>query len=137
MADDKITSGLPPGARPEPFTMPPIPLNPQGAPKPAPAPDTSKKEPEVKDSFRELVETVVFVVVLVLMLKTFLAEAFVIPTGSMGDTLLGYHHKVTCKQCGYTAAFNASDEADPKEGMQKQEVTECRCENCGFWNKIR
>ena len=46
--------------------------------------------PAVKDAFREVVETVVFVVVLVLMLKTFVAEAFVIPTGSMAETLLGY-----------------------------------------------
>src|SRR5437879_2457371 len=32
-------------------------------------------------NFREIAETVVFVVVLVLLLKTFVAEAFVIPTG--------------------------------------------------------
>src|SRR5437773_1301014 len=47
-----------------------------------------EKPPEVKDSFREIIETIVFVVVLVLMLKTYLAEAFVIPTGSMATTLL-------------------------------------------------
>ena len=50
---------------------------------------------EIKDNIRETIETVVFVVVLVLLLKTFLAEAFVIPTGSMATTLLrlpqGHH----------------------------------------------
>src|SRR5262249_4813982 len=50
--------------------------------------------PEMRDSFREVVETIVFVVVLVLLLKSFLAEAFVIPTGSMATTLLGYHKQV-------------------------------------------
>ena len=113
--------------------MPPIPL---GAPKPAAPPVAAKKEPEAKDTFRELIETVVFVVVLVLMLKTFLAEAFVIPTGSMADTLLGYHHKVTCQQCGYTNLFNASSEADPQD-RPRQDVSQGHCENCGAWNPIR
>jgi hypothetical protein len=122
----------------EPMNLPPIPLGAPPAPKTAaPAPPIAgKKEPETKDTFRELIETIVFVVVLVLMLKTFLAEAFVIPTGSMADTLLGYHHKVTCPQCGYTNLFNASDEAEPK-GDQPSPVVRCRCENCGFWHQIR
>src|SRR5438132_14171422 len=46
--------------------------------------------PEVKDNFREIVETVVFVVVLVLLLKSFVAEAFVIPTGLMAERVWGY-----------------------------------------------
>ena len=59
---------------------------------PAKAVTTKKKDeqPAVKDAFREVVETIVFVIVLVLLLKTFVAEAFVIPTGSMAETLLGY-----------------------------------------------
>ena len=118
----------------EPMNMPPIPLSP--APKPTAPPQPAKKEPEVKDTFREVIETIVFVVVLVLMLKTFLAEAFVIPTGSMADTLLGYHHKIVCPQCGYTNLVNASSEADPQDG-DPQAVTDCRCENCFYWNRIR
>src|SRR5262249_35048353 len=53
-----------------------------------------------KDTFREIIETVVFVVVLVLLLKSFVAEAFVIPTGSMAETLYGYQKLVTCPVCG-------------------------------------
>jgi hypothetical protein len=122
----------------EPMNLPPIPLGAPPAPKAAaPAPPIAgKKEPETKDTFRELIETIVFVVVLVLMLKTFLAEAFVIPTGSMADTLLGYHYKKPCPQCGYTNLFNASDEAEPK-GDQPSPVVKCRCENCGFGYQIR
>src|SRR5207247_2346546 len=63
--------------------------------------DRTAQTAQQTDSFREIVETVVFVVVLVLMLKSFAAEAFVIPTGSMAETLLGYQVDVKCPKCGY------------------------------------
>ena len=89
-------------------------------------------DPEPKDGFREIVETIVFVVVLVLMLKTFLAEAFVIPTGSMATTLLGYHRDVICNACGYPFLVNASSETE--EGVP---VVSCHCPNCGYKNTLR
>src|SRR5947209_483915 len=58
------------------------------------------QQPSHTDSVREIIETVVFVVVLVLLLKSFAAEAFVIPTGSMAQTLWGYQKVVTCPDCG-------------------------------------
>ena len=145
MPDDKppASTGTPDAAAPspipagaisaEPMNVPPISL--EGAPKPAlPAPAIPAKKEEPKDSFRELIETIVFVVVLVLMLKTFLAEAFVIPTGSMAETLLGYHHKVKCEKCEFRNLVNASDEADP-QGHEAQPVKSWRCENCGEWHR--
>ena len=130
------TPPIPPGAvTAEPMALPPIPLHPQPATRPTSIPPRLK-EPEHKDTIRELIETVVFVVVLVLMLKTFLAEAFVIPTGSMADTLLGYHHKVTCQQCGYPNLVNASSEAEPQDGAQAVEVESCQCQNCGATNVL-
>jgi hypothetical protein len=136
MPDDKPpTNPVPAGAiSTEPLSMPPIPLDPQAAAKPAPATPPAKKE-EPKDSFREFIETIVFVVVLVLMLKTFLAEAFVIPTGSMATTLLGYHHKFHCEKCGKENIINASNEADPQDGRQKEDVVKWQCENCYYWNR--
>jgi hypothetical protein len=95
----------------------------------APMLPTSKKTPETKDTFREIVETVVFVVVLVLLLKAFMAEAFVIPTGSMATTLLGYHREVTCPECGFRFPVNLSKEMDGQE-KEKQPVTGCTCPNC-------
>src|SRR6266446_5332950 len=65
---------------------------------------------ENKDSKREVVETIVFVVVLVLLLKSFVAEAFVIPTGSMATTLYGYNKKCKCPRCGTVQPINCSDE---------------------------
>jgi signal peptidase I len=102
---------------------------PLAAPKPV-------QPPEIKDNVREIVETIVFVAVLVLLLKTFVAEAFVIPTGSMAPTLLGYHKKVTCEQCGYNFLLNASSEGDPQRGIGAQWVIGGYCPNCRFYNQI-
>ncbi len=106
--------------------------NPREATDPAKVP----KPGEMKDGWRELVETVVFVVVLVLLLKTFLAEAFVIPTGSMATTLLGYHKQVACQQCNHPFLVNFSSWADPQDG-QRVPVEGCTCQNCGFPNLLR
>jgi signal peptidase I len=81
------------------------------------------------DGVREIVETVVFVVVLVLMLKSFAAEAFVIPTGSMAETLLGYQKMTVCPKCGYRFPVNCSQEADPTDGPSVR-VRGCTCPNC-------
>jgi DNA-directed RNA polymerase subunit RPC12/RpoP len=98
------------------------------AAKPATAAKAEEQEGS-KDGFRELVETVVFVVVLVLILKAFLAEAFVIPTGSMATTLLGYHKTVVCPECGYRFDVNCSKEVDLQE-EHRAPVVGCTCPNC-------
>src|SRR6476646_2004302 len=84
-----------------------------------------------RDAFREVVETVVFVVALVLMLKLFVVEAFVIPTGSMAETLLGYNKVVTCEECGHTFPVNATNEADPQHG-ERRDIVGARCPNCSY-----
>ncbi|GEM_PF-6895083 len=131
------TEPYPPGTQPAPpGAAPEIVLSGTTS---APAKSIAKPPPKTPvhhDSFREFIETIVFVVVLVLILKTFLAEAFVIPTGSMATTLLGYHGEVTCKQCGYRFLVNKSKEADPAE-HRKQFVTDCTCPNCFFKNNLR
>ena len=124
----------PGAAKAEGMDMPPIPLNPAAPRLPAPTLPSEPRDSEAKDSTRELLETIVFVVVLVLMLKTFLAEAFVIPTGSMATTLLGYHHKVTCEQCGRPDLVNASQEAEPPHPNQRPEVMRWKCQNCQHIN---
>ena len=59
---------------------------------------------------REVVESVVIAFVLAFLFRTFEAEAFVIPTGSMAPTLMGRHKDVVCDQCGYQFQVSASDE---------------------------
>lgn len=87
---------------------------------------------ETKDNFREVVETIVFVVVLVLMLKSFTAEAFVIPTGSMAETLWGYQKVVHCPKCGLEFPVNCSNEVDPQPNTSRVAVKGCTCPNCRF-----
>src|SRR5438132_1009397 len=127
-----------PGASSEHIASGPPPLadaNKNGVPVPDPA--QAKALPkkaaasETKDSVREIIETVVFVVVLVLLLKTFVAEAFVIPTGSMAETLYGYQRVVECPKCGYQFPVNCANEVDPQVGPPVP-VTGCTCPNCRY-----
>jgi signal peptidase I len=87
---------------------------PAAAPAAAPQEALQPVPQQQADSIREIIETVVFVVVLVLMLRSFAAEAFVIPTGSMATTLWGYQKVVTCPECGYEFPVNCSQEVDPQ-----------------------
>jgi signal peptidase I len=109
-------------------------------PLPRPAPPASERHAvgrtppkqapaEPKNSLREVVETVVFVVVLVLLLKSFVAEAFVIPTGSMAETLWGYQKVVDCPKCGFRFPVNCSEQM---EGKQREDVIGCICPNCRY-----
>jgi signal peptidase I len=82
------------------------------------------------ESMREVVETVVFVVVLVLLLKSFAAEAFVIPTGSMAETLWGYQKWVVCPRCGYGFPVNASSQVEQQDDKPLVPVVGCICPNC-------
>src|SRR5262249_52404651 len=111
---DKIAPGTAPAAATPPDKG--SPKVPAAAPAPPtkekPAKDKAATPAEPKDGTREVIDTVVIVIVLVLLLKTFLAEAFVIPTGSMATTLLGYHQMETCPQCGHSFEVNYSKQAD-------------------------
>jgi signal peptidase I len=121
MADERISTTRPVGSPA---------VGPEGKAAAQPAAKAKEKKPrEPRDLYREVAETVVFVVVLVLMLKTFVAEAFVIPTGSMAETLYGYHKMVTCEKCEYVFPLNCSNEVDPQQGIPVQ-VRGCRCPNC-------
>ena len=103
--------------------------------KDAETPGSSKPREKVddhKDNFREIIETVVFVVVLVLLLKMFIAEAFVIPTGSMATTLLGYNKSETCPQCGYYFNVNGGQESPENGNPHAVKLSGCICPNCRY-----
>jgi hypothetical protein len=54
----------------------------------------------------------------------------------MATTLLGYHYKENCAQCGYPNLINASREAeapDPDEAKRNR-AAGYRCINCRFYN---
>lgn len=64
------------------------------------------------EAIRETIESVVVALVLAFLFRTFEAEAFVIPTGSMAPTLTGRHKDLYCPKCGFEYQVNASDEVD-------------------------
>lgn len=82
------------------------------------------------DPVHESLETIVFVVFLVVLLKAFVAEAFVIPTGSMATTLLGYNRPAACDRCGWNFSVNASDETELGH-RRSGPITKAMCPHCG------
>lgn len=94
-----------------------------------PTPSTPATPASPRDSVRETFETIVFVVSLVLMLKLFVVEAFVIPTGSMAETLYGYQKIAHCPECEHEFPVNASNEVQPWDGHPKVVSGAC-CPNC-------
>jgi signal peptidase I len=134
MANDPVPA---PSSPPPPADAPPSPVTPAArrglwgrlfgsgkSTKPGQPP------PPPTDAVREILETVVFVIVLVLLLKSFAAEAFVIPTGSMAESLWGYQKVVDCPSCGYQFPVNCSSEVDPQQDAPPVAVTGCTCPNC-------
>ena len=59
---------------------------------------------------RETIESVIIAILLAFMFKTYEAEAFVIPTGSMAPSLQGQHLDHDCAQCGYRFLTGVSPE---------------------------
>ncbi|MBN1853900.1 MAG: signal peptidase I [Pirellulales bacterium] len=68
-------------------------------------------------NIREIVESIAIAFVLAFLFRTFEAEAFVIPTGSMAPTLQGRHKDIYCPECGYR--FQASASAEDTEQTKR------------------
>lgn len=84
---------------------------------------------------RETIESIAIALALAFLFKTFEAEAFMIPTGSMAPTLMGRHKDVACEKCGYRYSASASDEADRNGNVRNDpayEVVACTCPMCGY-----
>lgn len=61
-------------------------------------------------SARDILEAVILALVLAFTFRTFMVEAYVIPTGSMAPTLNGAHFRVICPECGWVFDANANVE---------------------------
>ena len=95
------------------------------------------------DGMRETIESVVIALILAFLFRTFEAEAFVIPTGSMGPTLMGLHKDIDCPECGFRYQTGVSFEADDMKGRRMQFeggplngqfviAQTCTCPNCRY-----
>ncbi len=87
-------------------------------------------KPGKQDFVREMTESLAVALVLAFLFKTFIAEAFVIPTGSMAPTLFGRHKDVACPQCGYHYEVGASVEMNDEGNMLLRRITQATCPNC-------
>lgn len=68
-------------------------------------------------TMRETVESIVVAFILAFLFRTFEAEAFVIPTGSMAPTLQGRHKDLVCPECKYRYRVNASGEVEDESSI--------------------
>ena len=111
----------------------------QSSPSAAPTPPTQAGLAAGPSNFsrgvRETIECVAIAFALAFLFKTFAAEAFVIPTGSMAPTLMGRHKDVICPECGFRYSASGSDEAE-RDGTEKNDpesqVVSCTCPICRY-----
>lgn len=106
----------------------------------------TRKPPRVErpDGWRETVESIVVAFVLAFLFRTFEAEAFVIPTGSMAPTLFGQHRDIHCAKCGTRFAVGVSSgtaqDAEVRNGFivpsDRTEFAVCPNANCRYPNNV-
>jgi signal peptidase I len=101
---------------------------------PVPAKSLFARHAPSAASIRETIESVAIAFILAFLFRTFEAEAFVIPTGSMAPTLMGRHKDVKCEKCGYPYQVSASEEVT-REGQPKDnndQIARCTCPMCRY-----
>jgi signal peptidase I len=117
---------------------------------PIPSADPSKRSDAVKDKvaqpdakdaakspdggWRETIESILMAIVLALLFRGFVAEAFVIPTGSMAPTLMGRHKDIQCPKCNGSHWYqvSASAEVDRNGGYTGLHVVSGTCPTCRY-----
>jgi signal peptidase I len=71
---------------------------------------------------RQIVEFVLLLGLGILLFRTFTAEAYIVPTGSMAPTLLGIHEQIACPNCRFRFPLGVDE-----DGHAGRPV----CPNCG------
>jgi signal peptidase I len=71
---------------------------------------------------RQTVELLVSLSLCVIVVRTFSAEAYVVPTGSMAPTLLGWHRELVCPDCEFPFDVGIDEEGHAGAAV---------CPNCG------
>jgi signal peptidase I len=89
---------------------------------------------------RALLDAILCLYIAVILFRTFEVEGYIISTGSMAPSLLGFHKRVVCPSCGFPFAFgiavDASGTAADTTGSESTRDSnhrggEVRCPNCG------
>ncbi len=99
---------------PDPMVSSPVP----------PSPPDSDDNPRIALAalVRQTVEFLVSLCLCLMLFRTFAAEAYIVPTGSMAPTLLGLHKEVTCTNCRFRFVLGMDE-----RGRSGRAV----CPNCG------
>src|SRR5262245_25116925 len=89
------------------------------------------KDAPADGGWRETIESIAMAVILALLFRGFVAEAFVIPTGSMAPTLDGRHKDVECPKCHqwYQVSGSREQENDIPTGLH---VISTTCPICRY-----
>ncbi len=74
---------------------------------------TKTHHKNVAHTFKETIESLIVAFILAFVFRAFVVEAFVIPTGSMADTLRGAHFNLNCQKCGYQFNYGFVPERYP------------------------
>ncbi len=84
-------------------------------------------------TIRDTVEGVWVAIVLAFVLRAFLIEAFVIPTGSMAPRLLGEHWPLQCSACGYEYDYGLGQDGGGTVDRRTRSIPAgARCPNCTY-----
>ncbi|MFA5553435.1 MAG: signal peptidase I [Phycisphaerae bacterium] len=85
-----------------------------------------------------ILEELASALVMALLIIGFVVQPFIIPTGSMAETLNGAHFRLRCEQCGYRydTNFDPSDYGIRKNAVPSGAVVPpiTRCPSCGYYN---
>jgi len=100
------------------------------------AKDKSPAETSGRDLASEIANTfewLIIAFVLAFVFRSFVLEAFRIPTGSMADTLMGAHFRLRCIQCGYKYDHGADSGYQPINLQRRmRSLPSTRCPSCGY-----
>lgn len=87
-----------------------------------PGPDDRPNAPGAPGLVRQSAEFLIVLFLSILIFRTFGAEAYIVPTGSMAPTLLGNHRVIVCPNCDFRFPMGLDE-----EGRAGRAV----CPNCG------
>ncbi|WP_169979187.1 signal peptidase I [Tautonia rosea] len=76
----------------------------------------------IPSASRPLIESIPILFIGMLLVRTFAAEAYIVPTGSMAPTLLGVHRDVSCTSCAFVFALGVDEDGHAGRPL---------CPNCG------
>jgi len=82
-------------------------------------------------STRDTFESIWVAIVVAFVLRAFVVEAFVIPTGSMAPRLYGEHLQLTCPACGYSFAHGRVQSGRRARGPEDEPAPDAVCPTCG------